>query len=90
MLCGSQPGQIMDPMTNASVEIDECILMPTMCNHGSCLNTPGSFECQCNRGFVYDVVSHQCIGEESPMRLLHLYDKRITEIFQFNIQFIIC
>ncbi|XP_054288254.1 fibrillin-2-like [Macrosteles quadrilineatus] len=69
VLCGTQPGQIMDPMTNASVEIDECTLMPTMCNHGSCLNTPGSFECQCNRGFVYDVESHQCIDDNECLRI---------------------
>lgn len=46
LLCGTRPGQIMNPMTNQSEEIDECLLMPTMCSHGSCLNTPGSFECQ--------------------------------------------
>ncbi|XP_073977329.1 fibrillin-2-like isoform X3 [Rhodnius prolixus] len=60
-LCGTQPGQILNPMTNQSEEIDECTLMPTMCSHGSCMNTPGSFECHCNRGFSYDADSHQCI-----------------------------
>lgn len=64
-LCGfpNHTGRVMNPMTNQTEEIDECTLMPTMCNHGSCMNTPGSFECQCNRGFMYDIDSHQCIGK---------------------------
>ena len=56
-------------MTNQTEEIDECHLMPTMCNHGSCINTPGSFECMCNRGFFYDVDSHQCIDDNECLRV---------------------
>lgn len=62
-LCGQRPGQIINPMTNETEEIDECALMPTMCSHGTCMNTIGSFECQCNRGYIYDINSHQCIDE---------------------------
>ncbi|KAB0800679.1 hypothetical protein PPYR_06418 [Photinus pyralis] len=67
-LCGVRPGQIINPMTNQSEGIDECQLMPTMCTHGVCVNTPGSFECQCNRGFIYDINSHQCIDENECLR----------------------
>lgn len=63
VLCGSnKPGLIRNPMTNQTIEIDECELMPQMCKHGACLNTPGSFECICNHGFEFDLDSHQCIG----------------------------
>lgn len=63
-LCGvMKPGQLVDPWTNKTEEIDECRLMPQMCSHGVCLNVPGSFECECHRGYVYDLDSHQCIGE---------------------------
>lgn len=57
-----KPGQLVDPWTNRTEDIDECRLMPQMCSHGVCLNVPGSFECQCHRGYVYDLDSHQCIG----------------------------
>ncbi|KAK6631430.1 hypothetical protein RUM44_005957 [Polyplax serrata] len=67
-LCGTRPGQIVNPMTNQTEEIDECVLMPTMCNHGTCLNTPGSFECLCDRGFVYEEDSHQCIDDNECLR----------------------
>lgn len=68
-MCGQRPGQIINPMTNETEEIDECVLMPTMCTHGQCMNTPGSFECQCNRGYVYDINSHQCIDENECLKI---------------------
>lgn len=69
MLCGSRPGLITNPMTNRTEEIDECALMPNMCNHGACVNTPGSFHCSCDGGYAYDADSHQCIGEWPPRGL---------------------
>lgn len=62
-LCGSRPGQVKNPMTNTTEEIDECALMPQICNHGKCINTPGSFRCICDIGYIYDEFSHQCIGK---------------------------
>ncbi|GJQ88324.1 hypothetical protein Trydic_g3801 [Trypoxylus dichotomus] len=67
-LCGSEPGSFISEK-NQRVDIDECELMPSMCTHGNCMNTPGSFECQCNRGFVYDINSHQCIDENECLRV---------------------
>lgn len=60
-LCGH--GDLVDPMTNKTIFIDECTMMPTLCTNGKCMNTPGSFECLCNRGFSYDQESHLCIGK---------------------------
>lgn len=62
-LCGNRPGQVKNPVTNLIEEINECALMPQMCNHGTCENIPGSFRCICDPGYVYDDISHQCIGE---------------------------
>ncbi len=62
-LCGADvpQGVIKDPVTNLTREIDECALLPGICQHGTCVNTPGSFACECELGFVYDRASHQCI-----------------------------
>lgn len=62
-LCGNRPGQVTNPVTNATEEIDECALMPQMCAHGRCINTPGSFQCVCDPGYIYENFSHQCIGK---------------------------
>lgn len=67
-LCGPHPGQIMNPMTNKSEGINECELMPSMCKHGQCIDTPTSFECQCNRGYIYDANSHQCIDDNECLK----------------------
>ncbi|XP_043193529.1 fibrillin-2-like isoform X1 [Amphibalanus amphitrite] len=64
-LCGSSaPGLFVDPMTGLKEEINECVMMPGMCKHGTCVNTPGSFHCECNRGYRYDEASHTCIDQD--------------------------
>ena len=32
-----------------------------MCQHGECINTMGSFRCDCKPGYKFDEPSHQCI-----------------------------
>ena len=34
-----------------------------MCQNGICMNTIGSFHCECYPGYVYDEASHQCIDK---------------------------
>ena len=61
-MCGSgRPGMMVDPMTGAQFEIDECTMMSGICNQGHCVNTVGSFRCDCKAGYKYDESSHQCI-----------------------------
>lgn len=49
-LCGKTPGMIMNQISNKTENINECAMMPTMCKNGKCIDTPGSFECECPRG----------------------------------------
>ncbi|XP_018574078.1 fibrillin-2-like [Anoplophora glabripennis] len=69
-LCGgTDPGTIINPFTNQTEKINMCQLMPsTTCKHGVCRDTPGSFECHCNHGYIYDVNSHQCIDDNECLR----------------------
>ena len=61
-LCGQAgPGLMVDPMTGSMTEIDECQLMPGACQHGTCMNTIGSFKCDCERGYEFDEDAHQCV-----------------------------
>uniref|UniRef100_A0A8C9CX13 Fibrillin 3 n=1 Tax=Panthera leo TaxID=9689 RepID=A0A8C9CX13_PANLE len=34
-----------------SPDIDECHISPDLCGRGTCVNTPGSFECECFHGY---------------------------------------
>jgi hypothetical protein len=54
---------MIDPVTGSQHEIDECELMPGTCQHGTCMNTIGSFRCECERGYEFDEDSHQCIDK---------------------------
>lgn len=64
---GRGQGLIIDPITGQPIEIDECELMGhMMCKNGRCINTMGSFKCECNVGFRYDDPSHMCVGKYKP------------------------
>ncbi|KXJ14680.1 Fibrillin-2 [Exaiptasia diaphana] len=40
---------------------DECMMTPNLCGAAAtCVNTPGSYRCTCNRGFTYDPKTKKC------------------------------
>lgn len=46
-----------------SADIDECHISPDLCGRGTCVNTPGSFECECFRGYESGLVlMKNCVG----------------------------
>ena len=45
------------------IDIDECQLNPLTCGPGACVNTPGTFECQCDTGYNSHPVMKVCMGK---------------------------
>lgn len=43
-------------------DLNECALMSDICRGGDCINTDGSFRCECPIGFVLDLSGTKCIG----------------------------
>jgi len=43
-------------------DIDECKAIPKACGHGRCINTIGSFKCECGKGKVIDTNTNTCVG----------------------------
>uniref|UniRef100_H2ZJC9 Fibrillin 2b n=1 Tax=Ciona savignyi TaxID=51511 RepID=H2ZJC9_CIOSA len=42
-------------------DIDECEIMPGLCDGGTCRNTDGSFVCECPKGYRADTQTHRCV-----------------------------
>ena len=48
---------------NCISDINECMMDPTLCENGICINTDGNFRCECQEGFKIDSSGTKCIGE---------------------------
>lgn len=45
-------------------DIDECAIDKSACDSNqNCINTPGSFQCECKVGFTMDKVVNACVGK---------------------------
>lgn len=44
-------------------DLNECEFMPHACDGGDCINTDGSFRCECPAGYVLDGTGKRCIGK---------------------------
>lgn len=43
--------------------MNECLDNPGICQNGICINTDGSFRCECPFGYNLDYTGVNCIGE---------------------------
>lgn len=51
-----------------SPDVDECV-KPGVCLDGRCVNTAGSFHCQCQSGFTTNPERTACLGTHTHTRL---------------------
>lgn len=64
---GVSPGPRPRPHRTLSTfclpDIDECRISPDLCGPGACVNTPGSFECECFEGYESGfMMMKNCMG----------------------------
>nr|XP_015220808.1 PREDICTED: fibrillin-3 [Lepisosteus oculatus] len=42
-------------------DVNECEVFPGVCTNGRCVNTPGSFRCECTEGLTLDGTGRTCV-----------------------------
>lgn len=47
------------------VDINECEVFPGVCTNGRCVNTQGSFRCECAEGLTLDSTGRTCVGKKT-------------------------
>ncbi|XP_064619862.1 fibrillin-2-like isoform X2 [Lineus longissimus] len=57
---GVSPGTIIDPNSGKPADLDECSKIPELCENGVCVNTLGSFRCQCPKGMELNAEGTVC------------------------------
>lgn len=67
-----------------ATDLNECRAKPGICKNGRCVNTVGSYRCECNDGFEPSSTATECIGND-PLEsaLQHAGDKSLTKTGPF-------
>ncbi|XP_029441857.1 fibrillin-2-like, partial [Rhinatrema bivittatum] len=55
-MCPHGPGYTTDGR-----DIDECRVLPNLCQNGQCINTVSSFRCHCKPGYTTDITATSCV-----------------------------
>ncbi|KAG5270641.1 hypothetical protein AALO_G00194930 [Alosa alosa] len=59
-LCPGGEGFRPNPITVILEDINECLELPGLCQGGNCINTFGSFQCECSKGFALNEETRIC------------------------------
>ncbi|XP_030833292.1 fibrillin-2 isoform X4 [Strongylocentrotus purpuratus] len=60
-LCPDGPGYAPSLTPDLYEDINECKVFPGICENGICINTDGSYRCQCQPGFILDTTGRICV-----------------------------
>jgi len=50
-------------MSSRVADVNECLLITSLCENGECVNNDGSYRCKCKMGYQLDETGKKCVGE---------------------------
>lgn len=53
------------PFALLPTDVNECDVFPGVCPNGRCVNTAGSFRCECPEGLTLDGTARTCVGKNT-------------------------
>lgn len=61
------PGRVPEPSLPLShpTDVNECEVFPGVCPNGRCVNSAGSFRCECPEGLTLDGTARTCVGKDT-------------------------
>lgn len=60
--------KMSDDSCSVYTDENECQTKPGICENGRCINTQGSYTCECNDGFTASPTQDECLGEYPRLR----------------------
>lgn len=54
-----------------NIDENECQTKPGICENGRCVNTVGSYRCECNEGFTVSDAQNECLGKSDINTLMN-------------------
>lgn len=64
------------------IDIDEC-LNPGTCINGRCINTEGSYRCECLAGLTVGPDGRSCVGKENENTFIHTLEHKYKKYTYF-------
>ena len=69
------------PLFCTLADLNECRAKPGICKNGRCVNTVGSYRCECNDGFEPSSTGTECIGKDVLLDMFRCCQNVLERLF---------
>ncbi|GCB82217.1 hypothetical protein scyTo_0022297, partial [Scyliorhinus torazame] len=60
--CFCHDGFLIHSNKQSCIDVNECLMEPTICGKAVCVNLPGDYECKCDTGYTFNNITKDCEG----------------------------
>ncbi|XP_072332116.1 vitamin K-dependent protein S [Scyliorhinus torazame] len=58
--CFCHDGFLIHSNKQSCIDVNECLMEPTICGKAVCVNLPGDYECKCDTGYTFNNITKDC------------------------------